>query len=207
MKKDLKILHEKKNIQDSINNLDKNKIHIIYFSYYFNWHNFYKNVLIVTTKLLNFITRKPSIDHVAHISRFIFDEYSESYSAKIFEATMERGMEQNDLFDKLKSFQGICYIETLEIFVDKIKAKKFEIDYTGVPYSKELAVQSGVDLGKIDDTIHFKTDGGFCSWLESLFLIDQGIDLRRVEGGDPLEITPADLYSADFAEKKILYKY
>lgn len=207
IKKDLKVLQNKSRIQEAINNLDRNKIHIIYFSYYLNWHNFCKNVLLLTTKLLNFVTKKPSIDHVAHISRFVFDKDAGCYEAKIFEATMEMGMEQNDLFGKLKLFQGICYIETLDVIVDRVKAKQFEKDYTGVPYSKQLAVDSGIDIGIIDDSIHIKTDGGFCSWLESLFLLNQNIDISRIENGDVLEITPADIYLGNLGEKKILYQY
>ncbi len=203
MEQNLKILELRDEIQNSINILDKNKIHIIYFSYYFNWHNFKKGPLLVTTKLLSLITGKPAIDHVAHISRFIDDGID--LIAKIFEATMERGMEQNDLFDKLKAFQGICYIETLDINVDKVKAKKFENKYVAVPYSKKLAALSGLD-GKFND-YKPKTDGGFCSWLESLFLIDQGINLNNIQKGNPFEITPSDLYLANLGKKQILFKY
>lgn len=206
MDKDLKVLYHKAQIQDAINNLDRNKIHILYFSYYFNWHNIYHNWLLLATKFLNFFTGKPSIDHVAHISRFVFDEEDINYHAKVFEATMERGMEQNDLFDKLKSFQGICYIETLDVKVDKVKAKAFELLYTGVPYSKKLASLSGIDLRFIDRIFHPQTDGGFCSWLEALFLMDQGIDLIKIQYGNSLEITPTDLFLANLGDKKILYK-
>lgn len=202
----MNVLYHKQQIQEAIDQLDKNKIHILYFSYYLNWHNFYHNWLLLATKLLNFITGKPSIDHVNHISRFIFDDENINYCAKVFEATMERGMEQNDLFDKLKSFQGICYIETLDVKVDKVKAKAFELMYTGVPYSKELASLSGIDLSFIDRILHPKTDGGFCSWLEALFLIDQGIDLSRTQAGNSLEITPTDLFLANLGDKKILYR-
>lgn len=208
MQKDLNVLYYKKQIQEAIDNLDKNKIHVLYFSYYFNWHNFYHNVLLITTKLLNLITGKPSIDHVTHICRFIFDNEEITYSAKIFEATMERGMEQNDLFDKLKSFQGICYIETLDINVDKAKAKEFELTYTGIPYNKMLAAWSGIDINLLDKAVKApKTNGGFCSWLESLFLIDQGIDLSDVQKGDALEITPSDIFLKELGKKKIFYKY
>jgi len=205
MEKNIKILRKKALIQKAINELDKNKIHILYFSYYSNFHNIYHNPLMLATKILNLVTGKPSIDHVNHICRFTLDEENNNFSAKVFEATMERGMEQNDLFDKLKSFQGICYIETLDKKVNKVKAKAFETLYTGVPYSKELAVLSGVD-GKLDKVKLPKTNGGFCSWLEALFLIDQGIDLSKIEKGNPLEITPTDLFIGDLSDKKILYK-
>lgn len=207
MKKDLSIIYDKDIIHDEINGLDKRKIHILYFSYYLNFHNFYRNPLLITTKLLNFLMCKPSIDHINHISRLVFDGEDGRWNAKVFEATMERGMEQNDLFDKLKSFQGICYIETLNKKVNKIKARAFEKKYYGVPYSKELAAMSGIDLNFIDKRKSKpKNDGGFCSWLESLFLIDQGIDLSVIEKGNPLEITPTDLFMAELGEKKILYK-
>jgi len=206
MKKDLVVIYNEKLIKEAIGKLNRNKIHVLYFSYSFNFHNFYQNPLLIFTKLLAVLTGKPSIDHVNHICRFIWDEEEGKWNARVFEATMARGMESNDLFDKLKSFQGICYIETLDNNVNKEKAKIFEIKYTGVPYSKELAAMSGIDVKRIDDTIHFKSDGGFCSWLESLFLIDQGIDLSKFQGGNSLEITPADLFLAELGEKKILYE-
>lgn len=205
MNKNLSVLYNKEQIQNSIDKLDRNKIHVLYFSYYFNFHNIYHNPLLLTTKILNFFSGKPSIDHVNHVCRFIFDEENKTWVSKVFEATMERGMEQNDLFDKLKSFQGVCYIETLDKTVDKVKAKAFEIFYSGVPYSKELAALSGID-GKFDSIYQPKTDGGFCSWLEALFLIDQGIDLSKIQKGNPLEITPTDLFLANLGEKKVLYR-
>lgn len=208
MQKDLEVLYLKSNIQTAIDNLDKNKIHLLYFSYYFNFHNLISNPLLLTTKLLNLFNRDKSIDHVNHISRFIFDEENGNWIAKVFEATMERGMEQNDLFNKLKSFQGICYIETLDKKINKTKAKAFEKKYYGVPYSKELAAMSGIDINSLDVILKKpRTDGGFCSWLEALFLIDQGINIGHVEKGDPLEITPANLFNANLGEKRILFKF
>lgn len=207
MKKDLSVLYNKKEIQESINKLDKNKIHILYFSYYLNFHNIYHSPLLLTMKLLNFFSRKCFIDHVNHVCRFIFDDENNCWIAKVFEATVDRGMEQNDLFDKLKSFQGICYIETIDKNVDKQKAKQFENTYTGVPYSKELAALAGIDVGSLDKKFNPKSNGGFCSWLEALFLIDQGIDLSKIQKGNPLEITPTDLFLAELGEKEILFKY
>lgn len=206
MEKSLEILNLKERIQKEIDTLDKNKIHTLYFSYYLNFKNIWQNPLLLLTKFLNFWNGDKSVDHVNHICRFRFDEEDGKWVAKVFEATMERGMEQNDLFDKLKSFQGICYIETINKRVNKRKAKAFERKYTGIPYSKELAAASGIDIGshKIKKP---KTDGGFCSWLEALFYIDQGIDISHIEQGNPLEITPADLFNGNFGTKKILFKY
>lgn len=206
MQKDLKVICKKEHIRTAIGKLNRNKIHVLYFSYYFNFHNFYQNPLLIFTKLLSVLTGKPSIDHVNHICRFVWDDEEINWNARVFEATMERGMEQNDLFDKLKSFQGTCYIETLDKIVDKEKAKVFEIKYTGVPYNKKLATMAGIDIKEIDSTIHLKTDGGFCSWLEALFLKDQGIDLNKVQDGNSLEITPADLFLANLGKKEILYE-
>jgi len=207
MCKDQKILQKKEAIRKKIKALDKNRIHILYFSYYFNWHNLYKSPLLIATKLLNFITRKPSIDHVAHISRFIYDSEKEHWTAKVFEATTERGMEQNDLFDKLKVFQGTCYIETLSVNVDRNEARLFENRYTGVPYSKKMAIDSGIDLDFIGDLSETKTDGGFCSWLEALFLINQGVDISKIEEGNPSEITPTDLFIARLGHQRVLFRY
>lgn len=207
MAKDLNIIYIKEQIQEQINLLDKDKIHILYFSYYCNFHNVWRSPLLLATKLLNLFNGDKSIDHVNHISRFRFDEEDNKMVAKVFEATMERGMEQNDLFDKLKSFQGICYIETIDRYVDKVKAKAFEKKYYAVPYSKELAVMSGIDIDFLDKKIKQpKTDGGFCSWLEALFLIDQGVDVSHIEYGNPLEITPVNLFNGNLGNKRILFK-
>ena len=206
MKKNYKILLNKKLLQQKINALDKNKIHIVYFSYRLNFHNLYHGPLLLATKLLALFTNKPAIDHVAHISRFILDAETGDFEAKIFEATMERGMEQNDLFTKLKSFQGTCYIETLNKEVNKPLAREFEKKYTGVAYSKEMALLSGLDFNLIDKYNKPKNDGGFCSWLESLFLKNQGIDIGNIENGNPLEITPTDIYCAKLGSKSILSK-
>lgn len=207
MRKDIKVLYNKEKIQSAINKLDKNKIHIIYLSYYCNFHNIYRNPLLLGTKLLNFFSGKPSIDHITHISRFIFDEEANNWICKVFEATMARGMEENDLFEKLKNFQGVCYLETLNKDVDKKKAKEFEKKYTGVPYSKKLAILSGVDIDEVDSVMQPKNNGGFCSWLEALFLMDQGYNLSFIEKGNPLEMTPTDIFLAGLGTKQILYKF
>jgi len=205
MKKNLSVLRNKEQAQNAIDKLDRNKIHVLYFSHYFNFYNFYHNPLLIATKILNFANRKPSIDHVAHVCRFIFDKENNNWVSKVFEATMARGMEENDLFDKLKSFRGICYIETLDKTVDKVKAKAFETYFNGVVYSAKLALLSGID-GKFDSIPAEKTNGSFCSSLEALFLIDQGVDLSKIEKGKALEITPTDLFLANLGEKKILYR-
>ena len=202
MDKNLEALYSKAEIQQAIDLLDKDKIHILYLSYYCNFHNIYHNPLLLTTKLLNFFFGRASIDHITHICRFVFDLEDCNWTAKVFEATMERGMEQNDLFAKLKSFQGVCYIETLDKKVDKAKAKTFEKKYLGVPYSKELAAFSGIDIKLLDKNYKPKSSGGFCSWLETLFLQDQGVEIDD----DPLELTPTDIFEMDLGEKRILFK-
>lgn len=208
MQKDLEILYLKSNIQAAIDGLDKNKIHVLYFSYYFNLHNLLKNPLLLIMKIFNKFKGNKSIDHINHICKFKFDEEEIRWDAKVFEATKENGMEQNDLFNKLKNFQGICYIETINKKVNKVKAKTFEKKYTGVPYSMELAAKAGIDINFLDKIFKQpKTDGGFCSWLEALFLIDQGININHIENGNPLEITPSDIFNSNLGDKRILFKY
>tara|TARA_R110000751_G_scaffold299695_4_gene411051 strand:- start:1194 stop:1814 length:621 start_codon:yes stop_codon:yes gene_type:complete len=206
MKKDLHRVMQLDILHNSIAKLDRDKIHVLYFSYYLNWYNFYHSPLLLTTKILSWITRKPYIDHIAHISRFVFDKEFNRYNPKIFEATIDRGMEQNDLISKLKRMQGICYIETVG-YVNKGKARNFEASYNGVPYRKKLAAMSGIDIIFKPSKASDKNNGGFCSWLESLFLIDQGIDLSHIEKGNPLEMTPADIYSSNLGSKTILFKF
>jgi len=192
--------------QKQLRELEKNRIHLLYFSYRLNWRNFYKSPLILATKGLAFFTRTPAIDHVCHISRFYFDGVNTG--AKIFEAKMERGMEQNDLYEKLKQIDGTCYIQTLRK-VDKIKAKNFEKKYLGVPYSEVKAGLSGIDgwVGKILDKIFKKQrndSGQFCSSLVSLFLADQGYFIKD----NPIEITPSDVFKMKLTNKpkNIFYK-
>jgi hypothetical protein len=123
------------------------------------------------------------------------------YDPKIFEATLERGMEENDLFDRLKTLSGVCYIETIDIKVDKKLAREFEDQYTGVPYSKILAGLSG-----IKKQVKITTNGGFCSWLDASFYIKIGINISKIRGGNPLKITPTDIFNAELGNKRILYK-
>lgn len=206
MQKNKQILEKDLDLKYKISGLDKNKIHILYFSYYLNLHNVYHSPLLLVTKILNFITRKPSIDHVCHISRFVEDKENNTFDPKVFEANITRGMEQNDLIDRLENFQGICYIETLNKKVIKTRARKFEADYKGVPYSKELAAMSGIDIKIIEKYIKPKNNGGFCSWLEALFLQNQKINISNIQGGNPYEIMPTDLFQAGLGVKSIFYR-
>ena len=43
------------------------------------------------------------------------------------------------------------------------------------------------------------------SWLQALFLIDQGTDISHIEKGNPLEITPANLFHGNLGNKRILF--
>jgi len=92
MKKNHKAINKRKRIIEAVNNLDRNKIHVLYFQYYLNWHNFYHSPLLLGAKILSLITGKPCIDHVCHISRFDYDRSKRRYNAKIFEATASKGM-------------------------------------------------------------------------------------------------------------------
>ena len=207
MKQDAKVLKKVYETRNYLHCLDREKIHIIFFSYYFNFHNLYHSPLLVTTKLLGLVTRKPLIDHVAHISNFDKDEGSGYWQPRIFEASMARGMEETDLYQRLRAFNGRAYILTLDKKIDKIKAKKFEMDYLAVPYSKLLAMFSGVDLpGCTDSIMHIKSDGGFCSWLVANFLVNQGIDISKIEYGIGEEITPIDLFVSNFGKPKLFYE-
>lgn len=205
MKKNLKILKLKNDLKKKINQLDKNKIHIFYFKYYLNWHNFYKNPLLITTKLLSKWNGDKDIDHVGHISNFIPN--GDGYLANIFEASVKRGMEENGLFDKVKKIQGEVYVETINKDINFEKHDEFKKRYFAVPYSKRLAAMSGIDWNLIDSVNKPKSSGGFCSWLTALYLLDQGVDINHIENGNPLEITPADLYHGNLGNKSILFKY
>lgn len=214
MKKDINLLQKKERILEAFRKLDRDKIYILYFSYYFNWHNFYHSPLLIFTKLLSLITKKAAIDHVCHISRFNYDRSRRCFIPKIFEATIELGMDENDLESKLETMQGRVWIEELGD-VNKTLAKEFEKEYRGIPYSIKLAKNSGIDLtDKIDSK---PKQGGFCSWLVASFLLKQSENskqkimkgvfkkLMSVENGNPFEMTPVDIYCADMANKELFF--
>jgi len=208
MKKNNKLISLRTDLQNKIDKLDRNKIHILYFSYDFSFYNIYHSPLLLTTKILNFLKGDASIDHVCHISRFTYDRSKKRYIAKIFEANTKRGMEENFLYDRLKNFKGVCYIETIDQYVDKQLAKNFEKKFFAVKYSKVLAAFSGIDFSFLDKILkRKKPKGGFCSWLVSIFLINQNIDIKHIENGDPKEIVPADLFNGNFGNIEILYEY
>lgn len=198
-----------KELQEKINSLDKNRYHQLFFDYSLR-KNWLKKPFLLIFKLFFKIQNKPAIDHCCHISRFVYDNKSGNWYARVFEATLHGGMEENDLYDKLKHFKGKIYIRTLKK-VDKAKAKEFENEYIGKPYSTFLAGLSGFDVKFLDK--YFKLEdnqakAGFCSWLEALFLKNQGYDIEHIEKGNVLEITPTDLYLANIDDYpvKLFYK-
>lgn len=191
-------------LQQKINNLDKNKIHLLFFDYSIK-KNWFKKPFLLIFKLFFKIQSKPAIDHCCHISRFIYDNESGNWFARVFEATIHGGMEENDLFDKLKHFKGRIHIKTLGD-VDKIKAKEFEQKYLGIPYSLKLAGLSGIDFKFFNSTSNLKNQNGFCSWLVALFLLNQNYNISEIESGNPLEITPTDLYLANIGNIELFYE-
>jgi hypothetical protein len=192
-------------LQRKINDLDKNKIHLLFFNYSVK-ENWLKKPFLLIFKLFFKVQNKPAINHCCHISRFIYDNENGNWLSRVFEANMNGGVQENDLFDKLKYLKGKVYIITLGD-VDKIKAKEFEQKYLGIPYSLKLAGLSGLDFKFLDsiDTLN-KSQSGFCSWLVALFLMNQGYDLSKIENGNPLEMTPTDLYLANLGEIKLFYE-
>lgn len=196
-----------KELQDKINNLDKNRYHQLFFNYSLK-KNWVKKPFLLIYKLFFKIQNKPAIDHVCHISRFIYDNESGNWYARVFEATLHGGMEENDLYDKLKHFKGKIYIRTLRK-VDKVKAKEFEKKYTGQPYDTLRAGLAGLDIDFIDKYLNLEEKkSGFCSWLEALFMENQGYNIKNIEKGIALEITPTDLYLANIDDYpvKLFYK-
>lgn len=194
-------------LQKAINNLDKDKIHLLFFDYSLK-QNWLSKPFLIIFKLFFRIQGKPAIDHVCHISRFIYNNETGDWDANIFESTLHGGVQEVNLFDKLKDFKGKLFIKTLGN-VDKVRAREFEKKYLNVAYSLILAGLSGLDLNfKYFDSVNNlkNTKGGFCSWLVSLFLINQDYDISTLEKGNPLEITPADLFSFNLGETKLFFK-
>lgn len=203
MKKDYKLIKEQDEIQDRINNLDKEFIFILYFKYKLTFKNLWKSPLLIVMAIFHLFNRKAGIDHVAHISRFIYDEETGNFQAKLFEATTDQGMQETDLFEKLRRFDGKCWIEYTATKVNKEKAKLFEQKYLGVVYSKLAAALAGID-GVMDD-VNIKTRGGFCSFLTAAFLKDQGASpFVRMAQSELLEIDPDDIFAMNIGLKRRL---
>jgi hypothetical protein len=203
----------RKSINQAIDNLDKNKINILYFSYDLNFHNLYHSPLLIFGKIFNKLAGNKSIDHVTHISNFNFNFDTNLWDVWIQEACIDTGIRKTYLFDRLLVFQGTCYIETLNN-VDRAKAKAFELKYSDNPYSKTKALFSALDIGLIDKIYNSLSkilkrpdiNTSFCSWLEALFLKDQGIDISTKENGNPDELTPADIFEMNLGKKSIFFK-
>ena len=207
-------------IQRRINELDEDRIHLFHFSYDFNLHNVRKSPLMIVTRLFDLVTgsratieteakngeiekEKRSIDHVCHISRFIKD--GDDKIAKIFEASLLNGMEQNDLRDKLENLRGCkVFIETLGK-VDKEAARRFENQYLGIPYSKKAAAFAGIDIHWIQQLFDLnKTAGRFCSWLIVKFLRESQMMFVKTLS-TAIEATPVDVWKAEIGIKKLYY--
>jgi len=203
MKYNKVFLKNKDNIIKAFKEIDRDKLHLIYFDYKLNWTNFYHNPLLITTKALAFITGKKDVDHVCHIARYNYDRSLKCWLPIIFEAQNSEGMIENDLLSRLQNFQGKCYIETIGD-LDKNKLAAFTKKYKNVAYSKIAAGFAGIDI-KYFEKKKFKY-GGFCSWLVALCLKDQGYEVKA-EKGNPLEVTPSDLWNENKLNKKLLYSY
>jgi len=201
MKYNRVFLKNKRNIIKGFKTIDRNKFHLIYFDYKLNWHNFYHNPLLITTKSLAFLTGKKDIDHVCHIARYNYDRSLKCWLPVIFEARVNKGMIENDLLSRLQDFQGKCYIETYDK-VNTTKLTAFTKKYKNVTYSKIAAMFAGIDI-KYFEKKKFKY-GGFCSWLVTLCLIDQGYP-PKAEEGNPFEMIPNNLWHENKNNKKLLY--
>lgn len=187
---------QKEKIQQIINNLDNEKIHIVFFINKVGFFDIFKDYLKVVLKIYNFFAGE-KIDHTAHISRFVPD--GKNKIAKVFEATVELGMQQNDLFDRIEAHKGSVIIETLNKKVNKTKAKAFEKKYYGKPYSK-----TGASLAGLDGWFNrFKANKNalFCSYLTCLFLQEQGFKIDN-----PQEMTPTDLFNLNLGIKILINK-
>ncbi|MGL5113591.1 MAG: hypothetical protein ACRC6O_13240 [Flavobacterium sp.] len=215
MKQDKKAVLNAQDLQSKINALDKDSFHIFYFSYHTNWHNIYHSPLMMLIKTAYWVKREvlfrkglikeryPLIDHICQSSRFMFDEETDNWTLQLFEANFERGMETNDAIDRFKKIDATIYIETLGE-VDKTKARLFEKEYYGVAYDKVNTALSEID--GVVDRVKVKPKGGWCSWLLSSSLIDQGYNLGHIEKGNPREMTPADIWLGNLGAKKLFYK-
>lgn len=205
MKKNFVILEKDQRLQNQIDFLNREKIHLCYFKYKCSFKNFFKSPILLIMKIFNLFDKGEGIDHVCHISRFVFDSEKNNYQAKVFEATTDRGMEENDLISKIKRFDGYFWIETLDFKVDKIKAKEFENKYLGVEYSKLAAALAGLDGAA--NKLKIKTNGRFCSFLAAAFLADQEFPFfSEMPEDDLMEMIPSDLFGMNLGKKNLIIK-
>lgn len=191
-------------LHKEINNLDQDKLHLLF---YINDFSFSPSFLI--TRLAHRINGDFPVDHVGWISRFIEDEQTGNVIAKTFEA-LPTGLEENNLIDKIKNYNGRVIIATLGK-VDKKKARAFKKEFIHLPYSHIHAALSGLDTKKIKrlesilrnnkldkelvfENIKFMPDIMFCSFLAILMLLDQGYSSFGIENDKAFEMTPFNIF-------------
>lgn len=188
-------------INKFIGSLDRDKLNILFFNYSLRYYWYHPLMLI--TKLYYFLSGKPKIDHVCHISRWctLVNDNAPRYSSygypQIFEANLKRGMIENDLAERLKKFEGTIYCVQLDNY-DKNICRNFENEFRGKPYDAAKAVGSAVDNIKVVQKIvkRKKQKGYFCSYLVLELLVRHGyrsaIDLKNHLGIN--NVAPYELF-------------
>lgn len=194
-------------IKNFIENLDSDKLIILFFNY--SMKHYWFNPIMMITKLYYHFTKKPKIDHVCHISRWCKlksdnTRYSGCGHPKIFEANVQKGMIENDLGIRLENFKGTVYAVELDNY-DKNICKEFENEFRDKPYDIFKAIGSAVDdIGFIKRYIKKKEEKGFfCSYLVLELLVrhkyKSAIDLKKKLGA--FNVAPYELFQKFYNTK------
>lgn len=207
-------------LHTEINNLDQDKLHLLFYI-----RNFSLSPTLLLTRLVHKLNGDFPIDHVGWISRFVKDEATNNVIAKTFDA-LPSGLEENNLIDQIKNYNGRVIIATLDK-VDKKKAELFRKDFLHLPYSHVHAALAGLDTKKIKvlenvlrenslekelvlENIKYKSDVLFCSFVVAIYLLDQGYSTFNVENNKPFEMTPFNILQVAHKQLtsplKLLYK-
>lgn len=204
--KQLKRLHKLDSIQDSINSLEKDKLHLLFYINKFTFKRAFNPVFLLT-RLIFKIKGNPPIDHVGYISNFDEIDTTNIYKAETIDA-LPTGVEKNDLLDFVKNYRGAVIVASFDKY-DKEIIDSFTKLVHGLPYGEISAAMSALDSdtindiaqrldidieNKTEDFIDFDLEKIFCSYKTALLLEKLGYDTSIVEGGIAKEMTPYNVF-------------
>ena len=195
-------------LQNTIEKLDKNKLHLCFYIKDFN-----VNPLFLAQRLIYKINGDPAIDHVGFLNHFYFDDSRKQWSARTLDATLINGVVESNFIDFIEDYKGKVIITTLPA-CDYDKLNSFTKLMEGISYGKIAAALSAIDgdfvdratkkiYSRINDlknnnkwlqSFKYSKKSIFCSFKTALMLIDQGYDISFIENGKPIEMTPIDVF-------------
>lgn len=195
-------------LQNTIEKLDKNKLHLCFYI-----KNFNINPLFLAQRFVYKINGDPAIDHVGFLNHFYFDESRQEWNARTIDATLKYGVVENNFIDFIEDYKGKVIIVTLPT-CDYPRLREFSKIMEGLNYGRIAAALSAIDGDFVDKTTKkiynriseykdknkwlesftYSKKSIFCSFKTALMLIDQGYDISFIEKGQPIEMTPVDVF-------------